>query len=113
MASVAKQYGNKISIIAAGEQWPDKSLRVAFEDLIGVGAILSYLSGSLSPESKSGLTVYEAYKSTLFAEIQNCSSGKELIARGFEKDILLASALNASDNVPVLKDHYFVGQSWP
>jgi 2-phosphosulfolactate phosphatase len=111
VATLAKKYGNKISIIAAGEQWADKSLRVAFEDLAGAGAIISYLSGNLSPESKTGLTIFENAKTTLLEEIKNCGSGKELIGRGFEKDILLACELNSSDNVPILTDYSYVGQT--
>jgi 2-phosphosulfolactate phosphatase len=110
VATFAKKYGNKISIIAAGEQWTDKSLRVAFEDLIGAGAIISYLTGNLSPESRTGLTIFENSKTTLLTDIKNCSSGKELIERGFEKDILLACELNSSDNVPVLTNNSYVGQ---
>jgi 2-phosphosulfolactate phosphatase len=109
-AALAQKYGNKISIIAAGEQWTDKSLRVAFEDLIGAGAIISYLAGNLSPESKAGLAIFNNSKTTLLADIKKCSSGKELIDRGFEKDILLACELNTSDNVPVLTHNSYVGQ---
>jgi len=111
VATFAKKYGNKISIIAAGEQWTDKSLRVAFEDLVGAGAIISYLSGNLSPESKTGLTIFEHVKTTLLTEIKNCSSGKELSERGFEKDILLACELNSSNNVPIFTDNSYVGQT--
>jgi len=108
VATFAKSFGRKISIIPAGEQWNDNTLRVAFEDLIGAGAIISYLQGSLSPESKTALTVFKELKSTLFEEIKKCSSGKELIERGFEKDLLLACDLNVSNNVPVLtKNAYF------
>lgn len=111
VATLARKYGDRISIIAAGEQWEDKSLRAAFEDLVGAGAIISYLTGNLSPESKAGLTAFESSKATLLTDIKKCSSGKELIDRGFEKDILLACQLNASDNVPVLIDNYFIGQT--
>lgn len=110
VATYAKKYGNKISIIASGEQWKDKSLRVAFEDLVGAGAIISHLTGDLSPESKTGLTIFENTKATLLSDIKKCSSGKELLERGFEKDVLLACDLNSSDNVPVLTDNYFLGQ---
>lgn len=109
VATIAKNYGNKISIIAAGEQWGDKSLRFAYEDLVGTGAIISYLNGNLSPESKAVLTIFESTKATLLENIKKCSSGKELIDRGFEKDILLVCDFNSSDNVPILKDNCFVG----
>ena len=111
VATLAKKYGNKISIIAAGEKWTDKSLRVAYEDFIGAGAIISYLTGKLSPESKASLKIFESSSNTLLEDIKNCSSGKELIDRGFEKDILLACDFNSSDNVPVLTGKYFIGQT--
>jgi len=34
--------------------------------------------------------------------IKQCGSGKELIARGFEEDVVLASALDVSACVPTL-----------
>lgn len=111
VANLAKEYGKKISIIAAGEQWTDKTIRFAFEDLVGSGAIISYLTGCLSPESKVGLSVFKDSIPTLFNDIKNCSSGKELMERGFENDIILACELNSSNNVPGLTDNYFQGQT--
>lgn len=112
VAQFAGTFGNKISVIPAGEQWADQTLRVAFEDLMGAGAIISYLTSNLSPESKTALSVFQSLKSNLLNEIQNCSSGKELIERGFEKDISLACDLNSSDNVPMLINNAYVGNNF-
>ena len=90
VAKAAISFGTKISIIPAGEQWADKSLRPSFEDLIGAGAIISYLTGNLSPESKTALYGYLTIKENLLVEVKKCSSGKELIEKGFERDIDLA-----------------------
>lgn len=109
VAIKAQTYGRKIGIIATGEQWPDGSIRVAFEDLLGAGAIISYLPGTLSPESKTGLILFEHLQATLYEELKKCSSGKELIARGFEKDIILAADFNISNTVPVLQNNAYVG----
>jgi len=111
VAILAKKFGDKISIIASGEQWEDQTLRVAFEDLVGAGAIISHLTGNLSPETKAALKAFEGSKIKLLEDIKTCSSGKELIHRGFEKDISLACDLNSSDNVPVLTDNCFFGQT--
>src|SRR5215831_20674284 len=58
VARYARLIGNKIAVIPAGEQWGDGKLRPCFEDLVGAGAIISYLPGSLSPESKSALGAF-------------------------------------------------------
>jgi 2-phosphosulfolactate phosphatase len=41
-------------------------------------------------------------------EIKNCSSGKELIEKGFEKNIDLAVALDASDSIPLLTGKCYI-----
>lgn len=102
VAGVAATFGERISIIPAGEQWPNNALRPAFEDLLGAGAIISYLAGTLSPESKAALAVYQHSRATLLPEVKGCSSGKELIQRGFEKDVALACEINVSTAVPLL-----------
>ncbi len=109
VASYAMQMGRRVTVIAAGERWRNGTLRPAFEDLVGAGAIISYLQGSLSPESKTALSAFNQLKHNLLEEMKKCSSGKELIEMGFEKDVELASHLNISNNVPVLKDMTYVG----
>ena len=103
VANLAMQKGQQIAVIAAGEQWPDGSLRPAFEDLAGAGAILSFLQGNFSPEASSALAVFRAIND-MQGQIMRCSSGKELLARSFEEDVKIASAFNVSGNVPVLRD---------
>jgi 2-phosphosulfolactate phosphatase len=46
----------------------------------------------------------------MIESLRNCSSGRELIDRGFERDVELAAELNVSETVPVLKKDAFVGQ---
>lgn len=100
VAEYAMTIGNKISIIAGGEKWKDNTLRPAFEDLLGAGSIINYLRGELSPESKTGLSIFLASKNNIKEELQKCISGKELIAANFESDVDLASDFNKSSCVP-------------
>ncbi len=99
---------NRIAVIPAGERWEDGSLRPALEDLIGAGAILSYLSGSLSPEAEAAVTVFNTLKNDLLNTLKKSSSGKELIARGFESDVELAAMMNVSNCVPVFTQNYYL-----
>lgn len=109
VARVAQSYGNKIAVIPPGERWKDdNSLRPAFEDLLGAGAILSYLQGSLSPEAEVAVTTFQAFHKDILGYLRRCSSGKELIEKGYELDVEIAAAYNISDCVPVFTDNAYV-----
>ncbi len=104
IAHSAQQLGSRISLVPAGERWPDGSLRPAFEDLVGAGAIIHYLSGKRSPESELAEGAFLHFKDNLKSCLKRCSSGKELISRGFASDVDLAAALNQSQFSPKLTD---------
>jgi 2-phosphosulfolactate phosphatase len=102
VAAAAMGYGQKIAVIPAGERWGDGSLRPSLEDLIGAGAIISCLEGSLSPEAQLAVAAYQGMRSNLESLVKQCGSGRELIEQGFEQDVDLALQLNASNCVPEL-----------
>jgi len=111
VALAAMNYGQRIAVVPAGEKWSDGSLRPSFEDLIGAGAIISYLEGSSSPEAQAAATAYRGVQQSLGCLIKQCGSGKELIDRGFEQDVELAAKLNISDCVPTLVDGAYVNHA--
>jgi 2-phosphosulfolactate phosphatase len=102
IARFAETIGDKIAVVPCGEKWEDRSLRPAIEDLLGAGAILSYLTGKKSPEAEAAVAVFERFQHNLLGAIAQCSSGKELIARGFSEDIELATSFNISTCIPML-----------
>ncbi len=102
VALAAMNYGQRIAVIPAGEKWHDGSLRPSFEDFIGAGAVISYLGGKLSPEAQLASKAYQGLRQSLEPLIKQCGSGQELIERGFEQDVDLASEINVSDCVPTL-----------
>lgn len=106
--SAGRRYG-KVAVIAAGERWAsDSSLRPCVEDLIGAGAIVHSLHGSKSPEAKMAEAAFLQFADNLCATLLACSSGVELVGRGFAMDVEIASALNVSKVSPVLVNGIFV-----
>jgi 2-phosphosulfolactate phosphatase len=109
VALAAQRYGRRIAVIPAGERWKDDgSLRPCFEDWVGAGAIISHLNGSLSPEAQAAVAAFQHLQPELRQWIRQCSSGKELIERGFAADVELAVEFNASECVPVVRDSAYV-----
>jgi len=104
VAMAAEQTGKRISVIPAGEKWPDGNLRPAIEDLIGAGAIISHLSGKRSPEAEVAVAAFISAQSHLLQTFQQCGSGREMIDIGFGSDIDLAVALNQSNCAPLLRE---------
>jgi 2-phosphosulfolactate phosphatase len=105
VALAATHYGRRVSIIPAGERWKeDHTLRPAFEDLVGAGAIIQHLTGTMSPEARLAVDAFRGAASDLCTRLKECSSGKELIAMGFEEDIFLIAQIDADDCAPVMRD---------
>lgn len=96
VADAARSLGERIAVIPAGERWRDGSLRPAWEDWIGVGAIIAHLPGQRSPEAESALAAFRAARRDLSGGLHRCSSGKELIANGYAADVDLAASLDVS-----------------
>jgi 2-phosphosulfolactate phosphatase len=111
VATAAANYGPRVAVIPAGERWDDSSLRPAFEDWVGAGAVISHLKGSFAPEARSALAAYLAVKSDLGRILRQCGSARELIERGFEQDVEIASEFDVSECAPTLVDKAYINQS--
>jgi len=105
------QPGLRLAVIAAGERWPDGSLRPAVEDLWGAGALLDALLAvgwtDLSPEAAAAAASYRAVAGDLYDALRDSASGRELVADGYPDDVRIAAELDLSDAVPVLRDGAF------
>jgi 2-phosphosulfolactate phosphatase len=112
IAHFLNSFAGRKLIIAAGERWPsDNALRPSFEDMMGAGAIISGLVGNKSPEAMAAEATWTGAKHDVDNLLLNCSSGRELVAKGFEDDVRIASTVDSSTGVPVLHpDGYFVGR---
>jgi 2-phosphosulfolactate phosphatase len=101
-----------IVVIAAGERWPDESLRPAVEDLWGAGAIIAGLAGwlpaaQLSPEAAAAAAAFSAIGNGLDTALAGSVSGRELIGYGFAEDVRIAAELNGSKEIPLLDQGCF------
>lgn len=107
VAVSAMRRGQNIAVVPAGERWEDGTLRPCLEDLLGAGAIISYLHGTVSPEAMAAVSAFESASEEIYKRLKCCSSGKEKLERAEETDVELAAQLNVSSCVPVLcRDAY-------
>lgn len=101
--------GRDVAVIAAGERWPDGSLRPAVEDLWGAGAVIAGLADlgatDLTPEARVAEQAFRAVD--LPGDLVACLSGQELVDLGFADDVDIAAELDASDVVPLLRGDAF------
>jgi 2-phosphosulfolactate phosphatase len=104
----AGAHGRPVALVPAGERWEEGEPRFAVEDLLGAGAIISHLRGRRSPEAEAALAAFLAARADLEGALRRSSSGRELIARGFERDLVVASAVDADAVTPVLTGLAFV-----
>ncbi|MGI9155731.1 MAG: 2-phosphosulfolactate phosphatase [Marmoricola sp.] len=112
VASYAAAQGGVVTVVAAGERWPDDSLRPAVEDLWGAGAVLAALADlgvdDLSPEARVAEAAFRAVQPGLFGALRSCASGRELVDSGFAEDVEVAADLDVAAVVPVLVGRMFV-----
>ena len=100
--------GGTVIVLAAGERWPDGSLRPALEDWIGAGAIAHALlrtdpDGDPSPEAEAAARAADLPAEEIGRLLRGCVSGRELIERGWADDVEMAAALDAGATAPRLR----------
>ena len=106
-AGVAGTAGARVAVVPAGERWADGSLRVAYEDHVGAGAVIARLARrlpglELSPEARVAAAAFDQRE-----DLSHTPSGRELVERGFAEDVAIASEVDVSGVVPVLRDGSF------
>ncbi|MDN5895944.1 MAG: 2-phosphosulfolactate phosphatase [Nocardioides sp.] len=104
-----------VTLVAAGERWPDASLRPCVEDLWGAGAVVAALVdlgvGRLSPEARMAEQAFRAVEPQLSDDLHACAGGRELVSKGFEEDVRVVAELDSSLAVPVLRNGSFTDHS--
>ncbi|MEV3859082.1 2-phosphosulfolactate phosphatase [Streptomyces sp. NPDC050095] len=94
-----------VAVIAAGERWPDGTLRPALEDLLAAGALIADLgsqgAGPLSAEAACARACAEA-TADIPRAIAASASGRESASAGFAEDVVIATEEDACTVVPVM-----------
>ncbi len=105
VASESARHGT-VNVVAAGERWPDGTMRPAFEDLVGAGAVVAALPERLSrsPEAVAAAGAFTAVGHDLVTALLACASGRELVDRGWTEDVYVAARHDESRQVPTLRD---------
>jgi 2-phosphosulfolactate phosphatase len=97
-----------VAIVAVGESRESGALRFALEDLLGAGAIIDALAGVgidyCSPEAAAAAAAYTGLRNATGHLIGASTSGRAATARGHRAAVDAAIALNASDEVPILRE---------
>jgi 2-phosphosulfolactate phosphatase len=110
VAKAAVKLGDVVGVVAAGERWPDDSLRPALEDFLGAGAIIHALTTqgqTPSSEARAACVAFEDAQPQLEQALSQTASSLELIAQGFHDDAAIASELDFSEATPCLKHGAF------
>ncbi|MGC4894474.1 2-phosphosulfolactate phosphatase [Micromonospora sp. DT31] len=108
----AQGYGTNdapVGVVAAGERWPDGSLRPCVEDQLGAARVLDVLAEAPGGLSVEAAMVLAGLASTpdVAAAVRGCVSGRELAEGGFAEDVAVATEVDVSAVVPVLRQGYF------
>ena len=101
------------AVIAAGERWPDGSLRPALEDALGAGAVLHHLRSagcSLSAEAEAMASMFES-TGDIGGALRSCGSARRLVEAGYGADVDVAASLEHDAVVPVLRHGAFSAES--
>jgi 2-phosphosulfolactate phosphatase len=99
-----------VAVIAAGERWPDGTLRPAIEDDLCAGAIVAALDldGVSSPEARYAARAFHATGEALDGAVRDSVSGRELAAGGYGDEIAWSLEVDVSAAVPLLQPDGFI-----
>jgi 2-phosphosulfolactate phosphatase len=99
--------GLSATVVACGERWKTPSeegwLRMAVEDYLAAGAILSHIGNGESPEARVCAGAFGQAAGDLAELLWECESGRELREMGFGEDVAHAARLNCYDAVPAMR----------
>lgn len=104
VAEYVNTLGKNIGVIPAGEKRKDDAIRLAMEDYIGAGAVISFLNGRRSESAEDAELSFKGFRRNLYDTVRKSVSGIELAEMGFPEDVKFACELDAGRSVPLLQE---------
>lgn len=90
------------------------------EDSAFAGVLVDFIQSTLSDtpavltdSAKDAINFYRSWSGRLIEKMKETNDGKELIRKGYAKDIDLAAKLNKVSAVPYLKEDFFLKEDTP
>jgi len=108
LAAHLRRAGGSVGVVPAGERWNSGALRVALEDQLGAGAVISRLRGAPSAEAEAARALFNGVRGTLPRLLADCASGRELVRAGHGQDVEIAAGYDASETLCRLRGDAFV-----
>ncbi len=102
VAKAAMQLGNSVLVIPVGDKLAEENYKTCSEDFIAAGAIISYLKGTHSAESRAAQDIYNSSKDDIEEMVKLSSSARTMMLEGFGEEVDLACQFNRSKRIPFL-----------
>ncbi len=107
VAIAAQQLGKRITVIAMGDEIGMLGFRPNFEDLMGAGAVISYLTGTKSTQSESAEDSFKYNLPEMSSMLGRCAGGKLLLSHSSDDALKFVAELNAARTSPSLHETPF------
>jgi 2-phosphosulfolactate phosphatase len=96
-----------------GDKLSEEEFKTCSEDFIAAGAIISYMKGTRSPESKAALDIYNSSKGNIEEMVKLSSSARQMVLKGFSTEVDQAWQFNRSKHVPLLEKGALINLAVP
>lgn len=113
VAKVATQLGDSVLLIPVGDKLSEEEFKTCSEDYIAAGAIISYMKGVRSAESRAALDIYNSSKGNLEEMVKLSSSARHMMLGGFLAEVDLACQFNRSKHAPLLEEDALIDLAVP
>ena len=104
VAAEALKMGSRVTVIAVGDEIGMLGFRPNFEDLMGAGAVITYLNGTKSTQAESAEDSFKYNLPDMNKMLGRCAGGKLLLSHSSDDALSFVAELNAARVSPSLHE---------